>query len=183
MPALERKYLFNFVGSLTSTSRKVLKSVLKRDSKVNSKGFVHVVDEWSKTVSHQNGYLLPYEYRLVLMNSTFTLCPDGHNPESYRIYEALEAGSIPVLVMDSSYDRHACHGAFDPFLASNAPFVFLRGWRDLAKYLEGLDLGELPKMQANAMAWYADWMRRKAQTFEHVLEERFQARIGNHLNL
>lgn len=179
VPATNRKYLFNFVGSLTSTSRKVLAAELRSNSKktqVNKRGFVHVVDEWSKVISHKNGYLLPSEYRLVLMNSTFTLCPDGHNPESYRIYEALEAGSIPVLVMDQSYEKHSCQNAFQPLLDAKAPFVFLDSWRALGKYLESVNDKQVFEMQANAMAWYSQWMKTKAAAFEEMLEVRYNAR-------
>jgi len=31
------------------------------------------------------------------MACRFTLCPAGHNPESYRIYEALMVASIPII--------------------------------------------------------------------------------------
>ena len=36
-------------------------------------------------------------YRRALLASVFTLCPGGGNVESFRISEALEAGSIPVI--------------------------------------------------------------------------------------
>lgn len=32
------------------------------------------------------------EWKDLLRDSKFTLCPGGHNPITYRIYEALEAG-------------------------------------------------------------------------------------------
>lgn len=34
----------------------------------------------------------PHGYQKLLLNSTFTLCPGGHNAETFRMYEALEAG-------------------------------------------------------------------------------------------
>jgi len=37
------------------------------------------------------------EYLRQLMDSKLTLCPSGNTPEQYRIWEALMAGSIPVL--------------------------------------------------------------------------------------
>lgn len=32
------------------------------------------------------------EYQAMLLVSKFTLCPGGHNPETFRMFEALEAG-------------------------------------------------------------------------------------------
>ena len=36
-------------------------------------------------------------YRRALQTSDFTLCPAGSNVESYRIYEAMSYGSVPIL--------------------------------------------------------------------------------------
>ena len=41
----------------------------------------------------------------LLRSSVFTLCPPGDQWEDYRIYEAMEAGSIPVVVRNASYKR------------------------------------------------------------------------------
>eukprot|EP00669_Euglena_mutabilis_P004991 TRINITY_DN16360_c0_g1_i1.p1 TRINITY_DN16360_c0_g1~~TRINITY_DN16360_c0_g1_i1.p1 ORF type:complete len:133 (+),score=15.97 TRINITY_DN16360_c0_g1_i1:252-650(+) len=39
----------------------------------------------------------PILYRFTLETSQFTLCPWGNNPETMRMYEAMECGSIPIL--------------------------------------------------------------------------------------
>ena len=47
-----------------------------------------------------NYVLLPrtlQAYRDVLLSSVFTLCPTGHSPETFRLFEAAEAGSIPIV--------------------------------------------------------------------------------------
>jgi len=38
------------------------------------------------------------EYLCEMTNSIFVPCPDGVNPETFRFYEALEAGCIPLIV-------------------------------------------------------------------------------------
>jgi hypothetical protein len=40
------------------------------------------------------------EYRLLLSRSAFVLCPRGHGPSSYRLFETLAAGRVPVVVSD-----------------------------------------------------------------------------------
>ena len=181
--ASKRMYLFNFVGSLTSRSRRILSGVLKKGvSPGSSSAFLHIIDTWSKEATRMNGYILPHEYRRVLLNSTFTLCPDGHNPEAYRIYEALEAGSIPIIALDQYYQDHACQHAFAPFLKSGAPFVYLNSWTGLRPFLSQVynKPSLLIKMQADAMAWYAGWMKKKALYFEKMMTDRFEKRTGNH---
>lgn len=44
------------------------------------------------------------EYREALLASTFTLCPGGGNIETYRIAEALEAGSIPIIETHADFE-------------------------------------------------------------------------------
>jgi hypothetical protein len=36
-----------------------------------------------------------------LSNTVFALCPPGNNPETFRIYEALESGAIPIIIRPS----------------------------------------------------------------------------------
>jgi hypothetical protein len=45
-------------------------------------------------------------YCKVLRNSTFTLCPRGFGPTSFRIQEALQYGSIPVYISDEFIIPH-----------------------------------------------------------------------------
>ena len=42
-----------------------------------------------------------HAYTSALLSSELTLCPDGRNAESYRIYEAMASGSVPVLELSS----------------------------------------------------------------------------------
>lgn len=47
-----------------------------------------------------------YEYCKILSLSTFTLCPRGFGPTSFRIQEALQYGSIPVYISDEFVIPH-----------------------------------------------------------------------------
>jgi hypothetical protein len=40
------------------------------------------------------------EYAAVIARSKFVLCPRGHGPSSFRLYEALAAGRVPVVISD-----------------------------------------------------------------------------------
>lgn len=50
-------------------------------------------------------------YLKVLKSSDLTLCPVGRNSESYRLYEALSVGSVPV-VEDSVVGANCSSPAF-----------------------------------------------------------------------
>ena len=174
----ERRYVFNFLGSLTSPSRRVLIKEL-RAARAH-KSFLHIVKEWAKKLTRANGYVPPQQYQTVLRDSVFTLCPQGHNPEAYRIYEAAEAGSIPILVLDHFYRQHECAGAFAPLIQQGAPFVFLNSWHELPAFLDAVakDTPRLQRMQADVMAWYGAYMRKTALQFEHLMEARAADRLA-----
>lgn len=40
------------------------------------------------------------EYRELLGRSAFVLCPRGHGPSSFRLFETLAAGRVPVVISD-----------------------------------------------------------------------------------
>ena len=114
----DRQYLFNMMTSLnTNPARLMLDEKLRalmdqhKDDASSSKskgptlptvrdGFVHNTATWQLELPKevQEGLAMPAEeYRRVLLQSVFTLCPSGHNPETFRIFEAAEAGSIPIV--------------------------------------------------------------------------------------
>ena len=54
---------------------------------------------WCPThnLSHACRPRQPYEYRQLLQNSQFAPVPLGRGPDSFRLYEALESGAIPII--------------------------------------------------------------------------------------
>ena len=57
------------------------------------KGDIRFFDQWNDPDA-----LKPAEYVSMLLDSVFVACPDGNNPETFRFYEALECGAIPLVV-------------------------------------------------------------------------------------
>ena len=103
LPSSKRRFLFNFVGSLsTSRSRQeMIKSIERLNTTDNipllRRSFMHTPKKWKADPNGDNDYLNVDKYRSILLQSVLTLAPAGHNPECFRLYEALEAGSIPVV--------------------------------------------------------------------------------------
>lgn len=198
IPATKRKLLFNFLGTLTSENRQLLQKLLIEyrtkhptelakvsivnetrvsTNSLSKKYLVQFINTWSKDISAGEA-VPPPTYRKILMDSIFTLCPLGHNPESYRIYEACEVGSIPILVMDKYYEEHECKNAFFPFLNSSAPFVFFKSWTELAPYLESLNPAKIIQQQQQVREWYKRFMIDAATKFELMLEHRYKQRMA-----
>jgi hypothetical protein len=71
------------------------------------------------------------EYLKDLMASVFIPCPEGVAAESFRIYEALEAGCIPILV-----DEGRSKG-FYPWIQSALPSIIVaRSWESALRVFE-----------------------------------------------
>lgn len=80
-------------------------------------------------------------YRKMLEESKFALCPIGQgNLDSFRLYEALEAGSIPIALGNQdvqAYDKWGIartywHALFE---AEEVPFIVANTWEDCAKLM------------------------------------------------
>jgi hypothetical protein len=82
-PSQEPDLLFSFVGSRT-----------------------HVLRERLLTLEHPRGCLQDTtsgagtSYTETIARSKFILCPRGHGPSSFRLFETLAAGRVPVILSD-----------------------------------------------------------------------------------
>jgi len=171
-----KKWLFNLIISPTSESRKNLVKMVNSSSfakQFNSRFILNVADKWHGDFGANAANLVnSTAYKNVLLRSTFTLCPVGQNPESFRIFEAIEAGSIPVLCMDSEYWEHPCRHAYLPFVKYNAPFVFLQHWHELPQTLGDLESNpsKVATMQRALHPWYQRFMANVSRQFESTLQ-------------
>ena len=138
--------------------------------------FTTMAKVWSSKVNSPLTQQLDTDsYIEVLLDSAFTLVPAGHNPECYRLFEAVEAGSIPVLVKNDLYSKqrsqYECTESLHHWY--DAPILVLDSWNDLFPTMERLmgNLGALDEMQINLHMWYDDYMRKVVGDFEEFMVE------------
>ena len=62
----------------------------------------HLVESWDSTNKVERK-----EYITSLLDSVFVPCPPGLNPETFRLYEALECGCVPIYVKQGANDAYA----------------------------------------------------------------------------
>lgn len=72
----------------------------------------HPIREQVFNIKCPGSYISDKPHRLrdfcrILSASTFTLCPRGYGPSSFRIMESLQQGSIPVYISDRFVIPHA----------------------------------------------------------------------------
>lgn len=174
VPAVkERKYVFNAMYSQdTSDSRGHLSCVmdLVKDMDIfNRHSFQQIAPKWSRELTDE--MVGVSDYASVLMDSIFTLAPVGHHPECFRLFEAAEAGSIPIVALDHDYRIHGCKNSLYRWEKSGA--IFLKSWSQLPGTIKRLlsNPRKLQNRQRRFRKWYLSFMKDRAMRFEEKLLE------------
>lgn len=166
----KRKYALNAIFTKsTNTGRSTLADAIQKEGN-NLSSFVHIADTWANDPnSPANDLVASTTYMKVLLESVFTLAPAGHNPECFRLYEAVEAGSIPVISLDTHYKEHKCKDSLSHWLDS--PIIIVDSWNEVIATLQKLleDPDALDMRQADLRAWYRQYMSMAVQNFETFL--------------
>lgn len=136
-----RKYLFSFAGVLKKSNRK---KIINKFQHIGH----HKIHECSGWMSKDR--LNNKDYVNLLKNSDITLCPRGNfNIDSFRIYEAMEHGSIPLI---EKFNQNQPQDYFENILGADCPLLkipdlnssdainFVKNIKDDSKYREDLKL-------------------------------------------
>jgi len=158
IPASHRQYLCNFVGSLRMNRAYALQALTYKRNEC----YIHTNDKWASANS-----MHAVHYRSILLDSKFTLCPFGNNEESLRFYEALEAGSIPIVETSKTEMGDFISNGLDG--EAGAPFPRLKDWTEINSVLERLNSNakDMDKMQMDTISW---WLKAKTR-FQHRVKQ------------
>lgn len=177
-PSSKRQFAFNAIFSQSTNEGRqhLAKMVEEQRDDNNMPIFTTMAKEWTSRVNSPKSEQLHTDlYIEVLLDSVFTLAPAGHNPECYRLFEAVEAGSIPVLVKNDLYSKqrsqYECTESLHHWY--DAPILVLDSWDELFPTVEKLmgNLEALDEMQINLHMWYDDYMRKVVGDFEEFMVE------------
>jgi hypothetical protein len=109
------------------------------------------------------GALPKDKYIATLLDSVFIPCPDGVNPETFRFYEALECGCIPLLV------RTDANAAWVDWVCENLQILPLSSWADAAQLIQHL-MKEKPMLEAYRTKVLQGWISWRVKIQEEVME-------------
>lgn len=113
-------------------------------------------------------------YHRVLLDSAFTLSPAGHNHECFRMWEAAEAGSIPVLLVNETSafggEVNVTGCSLHPDVMK-APFIWAADLPDAWRQMEELWNNEhaLNARSREVRAWYNRYMTLTIGRVEQLL--------------
>jgi hypothetical protein len=150
LPASMRRFRCSFRGAKWE-NRKDFFYALRE---LNETGRLQCQEAWSGTFG---GGLSQSAFRQELLQSAFVLCPPGnYNPDSYRIYEALSSGGIPIIPE---------HWEFEP-LGKHHPIPMIKAWIHLSELIESIEgsPGGVDAYQARVYGWWLDFIERLQTT-------------------
>jgi len=147
---LKKNYTWSFLGTTHGSSRYDLLDKHKRIIP----NFINLTEDFSGKKSMNTD-----DYYKILNNSIFAPIPHGYfHPETYRLYEALEAGCIPIIENPFKF--------FDDFLPNN-PIPSVNSWEDssiiIKKYLENKT--ELEDLEKKIQGWWIQHKENLKETF------------------
>lgn len=147
---LKRNYKWSFLGTTHGSSRYDL---LDKHKNIMP-NFINLTEDFSGKKSMDTN-----DYYKILNNSIFAPIPHGYfHPETYRLYEALEAGCIPIIENPFQF--------FDNFLPNN-PLLSVNSWEDsstiIKKYLENKKDIEILRNKIND--WWTQHKENLKETF------------------
>ena len=91
-------------------------------------------------------------------DSIFAPCPAGNSPETIRLYDALETGSIPISLKHEFLLSEEALALIGPI-----PFPMLNTWNELPTYLQSMreklnsSPEEIVQLQARCISWWSDY--------------------------
>jgi len=131
-----KKYKWAFIGTPHKSSRHDLLFQLS-----NIKGnFCHKTEQFNKKIISVD------KMSEVLSSTEFLPCPNGFvHPETYRVYEALECGCIPIVENAYKYyDR----------LFPNNPFIKIDKWSEAKDIVKGWKEEQIRRKQKECKIWW-----------------------------
>lgn len=164
--APQRTFVYSYMVSITDPSRRRLRDVLQADRRIaRDRAYVHVSEGWHSSANHAE-YVTPAKYAAIMQDSVFVLCPKGHSVEQFRLYEAIEAGAIPVLE-----DTAVARSTLPPEYFSSG-MLFVTDWADAPEAMLAslADPAAVTARQTALVAWYERFMRDKLREIEVALE-------------
>ena len=184
-PALQRSprrpIMFNFMGSIRGEDG-VEKDRVHMQDVVNGTNWTvpfrfRAFDELVRTPNNND----VFTYRETLLLSSFTLTPVGTADDTFRFWEAIAAGSIPIFVRRQLSSRPPrCPDAFEDVLRTNPPIVILDSWDGLAPFIESVSENDIAATRARLIQWHTEWWTNTTRRIDDTIDVELAALRSKH---
>uniref|UniRef100_A0A914EEY7 Exostosin GT47 domain-containing protein n=1 Tax=Acrobeloides nanus TaxID=290746 RepID=A0A914EEY7_9BILA len=165
LPPSQRKYMVNFIGSIRSNRQEMVDRIKNK----NITSYIYVQKGWASSDG-----LNVVNYRDILRESVFTLAPWGNNPESMRLYEAIEAGSIPIFQkLDPKRSPMTPMGP-------NNPIPQFDNWNEAIDFIDkmSLDVKLIDNLQKRVISFWKSYKEESQLKIKKVIDKAFRESHG-----
>lgn len=146
--AEKRFYNFSFSGQVTHERRTDCALALEK----LPNGFLNKTAGFTQGLNHQQYYEL-------MANSKVIPCPSGPGtPDSFRFFEALEAGCVPIADSRTPRDSEPTR-YWNLLFGENLPFPVIDSWEAQAKDMIQYHVDVWPKTANEIFAWWQGYKR------------------------
>lgn len=156
----ERTLDWFFAGQINHDRREECYAVLKQFSPVYPNSRLFITRRFGEEI-------VPYEDYIKLLAITKVVpCPSGiETPDSFRVYEALEAGCIPIV--DAFSTKNQAPGFWHYLFGNDIPFPIVDYWEKFPAVVDQL-LKEYPSNANKVFAW---WQLKKRELFWRLIDD------------
>jgi hypothetical protein len=159
VPVQDRTIPYFFSGQVNHPRREECVAVLNQFKPHYKGSIVNTGNRFGEEIIDYRTYMK------ALSQTKIAPCPSGiESPDNFRLYEALEAGCLPVV--DAFSTRFQTHGFWRYLFGDDVPFPIVSYWDKLPDMLPQL-LAEWPERSAKVFAW---WQQRK-RALRYQLED------------
>ncbi|MGX9415742.1 exostosin domain-containing protein [Vibrio sp. WJH972] len=155
IPFNQREYLLSFAGSVQHRVNKPIFPSPKEQTRNRMLEALSVLKDNNpdlpinlrQTSNFKSSIASTFNYSQEMMSSQFCLVPRGTTLETYRFYEAIRFGCIPIMEVVPDVEFY-----------EDAPIVKLEHWSDLEETILSLlaQPDVLDKMHTDALEWWRD---------------------------
>lgn len=155
-PTHSRTWNWTFSGQINNQSRLECYSALRAREHNHHDGFVKKTDGFGAGLEYR-------DYIYSLCNTKVAPCPSGtFTPDTFRLYEALEAGCIPIT--DIGSPTYGDIGYWQFLFGEEPPFPLIRSWKEFNGRCDEL-LGNWADKSRDVSDWWSGYKRRIAREF------------------
>lgn len=167
-PVEARKYLWSFLGNQTASSRPEMLKALRR---------IEPQFVYCTAGAAGNKLMSRPEYHALLDDTVFAPCPMGNAVmETWRFYESLEAGCIPIIEARPWMHYHER-------LLGPHPVPAVYGWSQAARFMKALskDPDRLQALQQSIVNWWGQCKQSNEARIRRFVSGRYGG-IGGQLS-
>jgi hypothetical protein len=149
----QRQYVWSFYGTNWKDRKKLLEPLLSIEP--SKHGFF---EEWmdKKQISEE-------EYSQICKDSYFIPIPRGQNVETFRFWEALESGAIPLYVRTDGDEEYF------KFISSKLPILSIESWDKATDFVKSLI------SNTNTLTHYRTTMQQRWKEWKDELKSKIKA--------